>query len=198
VLVSAVLAPEDRLWERAQKLGGNLPAAEFEKYSCRAYPLLVARDLASAIPGSEGRAMLRSSEAEGKIVEGMRWVTVFVAGGVLLASALAVFAALATSIIERRREIALWKSIGASRAQVILPFLAETGATGLLGGVFGIALGGLLAARIGATVFGRPAGVSPLLMGPAIVVALLLALAGAWLPLSFALRLDPAEILKGD
>ncbi len=198
VLVSALLAPEDRLYLRASQGPESLPAKEYEIYSCRAYPWPVARDLAAAVPGAEGQPLLKTADTEGRIVEGMRWITVFVAGAVIVSAVLAVLAALATSIVERRREVGLVKALGASRAQVLTPFVAETGATGLAGGVVGFVLGSVLAHLIGVTVFGRPAVVSGLLFAPALVVATGLAVLGSLLPLSLVLRLDAAAVLRGD
>ncbi len=198
VLVSALLAPEDGLYARALQGPEALSTKEREIYICRAYPLPVARDFAAALPGSEGRPLLKTADAEGRIVQGMRWVTVFVAAAVLLSAVLAVLAAVATSIVERRREVGLVKALGASHAQVLAPFLAETGATGLLGGAAGFALGALLARLIGTAVFGRPALVPGLLLGPALAVAVGLAMLGSLLPLRLVLRLDAAAVLKGD
>jgi putative ABC transport system permease protein len=198
VLVSALLAPEDRLYARAMQGLESLSPEEHEIFVCRAYPLPVARDFADALPGAEGRPLLKTADAEGHIVEGMRWITAFVAAAVIVSSVLAVLAALATSIVERRREVGLVKALGASRPQVLTPFLAETGVTGLVGGVAGFALGALLARGIGVAIFGRPALISGLLFAPALVVATALAVLGSLVPLSAVLRLDPAAVLKGD
>jgi putative ABC transport system permease protein len=194
----ALLVPEDRLYARALQGPEKLPGREYEIYICRAYPLPVARDFAEAVPGSEGRPLLKAADAEGRIVDGMRWLTVFVAAAVVVSSILAVLAAVATSIVERRREVGLVKALGASRSQVLTPFLAETGLTGLVGGAAGFALGALLAHGIGIAVFGRPALVPSVLFAPALVVATALALLGSLLPLSAVLRLDAAAVLKGD
>jgi putative ABC transport system permease protein len=198
VLVSALLAPEDRLYARAMQGLESLSPEEHEIFVCRAYPLPVARDFADALPGAEGRPLLKTADAEGHIVEGMRWITAFVAAAVIVSSVLAVLAALATSIVERRREVGLVKALGASRPQVLTPFLAETGVTGLVGGVAGFGLGALLARWIGVAIFGRPALISGLLFAPALVVATALAVLGSLVPLSAVLRLDPAAVLKGD
>ena len=198
VLISALLAPEDRLYARALQGKEKLPRREYEIYICRAYPLPVARDFAEAVPGSEGRPLLRTADAEGRIVDGMRWLTVFVAAAVIVSSILAVLAAVATSIVERRREVGLVKALGASRSQVLTPYLAETGLTGLVGGAAGFTLGTLLAHGIGIAVFGRPALVSSVLFVPALVVATALAVLGSLIPLSAVLRLDAAAVLKGD
>ncbi len=198
VLVSAVLAPEDRLYERAMKDLGALSRSDYELFMCRAYPGPVARDLAKPIPSAEGLAMLRTADAEGAIVTGMRYVTVSAAAAVVVSAALAVFAALATSIVERRHEVGLLKAIGAARAQVLAPFLAETAVTGLLGGIAGFALGAGLARLIGQQVFGRPETVPLLLFLPSLAVAMALALAGSLVPLVLIARLDPAIVLRGE
>lgn len=198
VLISALLAPEDALYARAMRGLDSLSPVDHEIFACRAYPMPVARDFAEALPGAEGDPLLKTADAEGHLVEGMRWITIFVAAAVIASSILAVLAALAASIVERRREVGLMKALGASRSQSLTPFLAETGVAGLVGGVAGFALGAVLARGIGAAVFGRPALISGLLFAPALVVATALAVLGSLVPLRAVLRLDAAAVLKGD
>jgi putative ABC transport system permease protein len=63
--------------------------------------------------------------------------------GVIVA-ALGVINTLMMNVIERRREIGALRSIGMTRAQIIRMILAEAGAMGAIGAVFGIGFGVLL------------------------------------------------------
>jgi putative ABC transport system permease protein len=63
--------------------------------------------------------------------------------GVLVA-ALGVINTMMMNVLERRREIGALRSIGMTRAQVIRMILAESGAMGAIGAVFGIGFGVLL------------------------------------------------------
>ncbi len=63
--------------------------------------------------------------------------------GVIVA-ALGVINTMMMNVLERRREIGALRSIGMTRAQIIRMILAEAGAIGAIGAVFGIAFGILL------------------------------------------------------
>ncbi len=59
----------------------------------------------------------------------------------LLVSAFSIANMMSMAIYERTREIGLMKAIGASHRDVMFVFLGEAGSLGLLGGLFGVALG---------------------------------------------------------
>ncbi len=71
----------------------------------------------------------------------------------LFASALAVSAAMATAIFERRTEVGLMKALGAGSVSVAALFFAEALLLALIGGVVGFAGGALLARQIGRSIF---------------------------------------------
>jgi putative ABC transport system permease protein len=58
-----------------------------------------------------------------------------------LVAALGVVTALLISVLQRRRELGLLRAVGATRAQVLRSVLAEAGLMGLIGTLFGLALG---------------------------------------------------------
>jgi putative ABC transport system permease protein len=109
------------------------------------------------------------------------------------------------SVRERRREIGVLRAVGATRGDVASVLLAEAAATGLTGGIAGIAL-----ARLAALVLDRLSRTHlpdfpfkpqtffhfearQVLLG--LGVALAAALLGAFLPARAAARLDPARAL---
>ncbi|MCS6835777.1 MAG: ABC transporter permease [Anaerolineae bacterium] len=100
-----------------------------------------------------------------------------VVGGVVIANSVA----LAT--LERRREIAVMKSIGLQRERVLLILLLENGLLGLVGGLIGVGLGlvGLLI-LLSRAPLGTPisVGAAFLLMLLCVLIALAAALSIAW------------------
>ncbi len=62
----------------------------------------------------------------------------------LLVAAIGITNTLFTSVLERTREIGIWKSLGARDSQILLMFLSEGTALGFLGGGLGLLLGWLL------------------------------------------------------
>lgn len=100
-----------------------------------------------------------------------------VVGGVVIANSVA----LAT--LERKREIAVMKSIGLQRERVLGMLLIENGIMGLIGGLLGVGLGlsGLiLALSLGGGLSFIPYGTALLLMALCIAVALIAAATTAW------------------
>ncbi|NWF69745.1 MAG: FtsX-like permease family protein [Chloroflexi bacterium] len=101
-----------------------------------------------------------------------------IVGGVVIANSVA----LAT--LERRREIAVMKSIGLQRERVLAMLLLENGIMGLIGGLIGVGIGlvalVLLLAASGGGTAAIPYGTALLLMLLCIGVALIAALTSAW------------------
>ncbi|MGZ4760567.1 MAG: ABC transporter permease, partial [Acidimicrobiales bacterium] len=72
----------------------------------------------------------------------------------LVVAALGISNAMLAAVRERRREIGVLKAIGARDRDVYRVFLVEAATLGFLGGVFGTALGWLIAAMVGRVVNG--------------------------------------------
>ena len=85
----------------------------------------------------------------GKIEDMMFLVTIVA----LLASALGVMTTMTTSVIERKKEIGLMKSVGAENKKIIALFLGEATIIGIIGGILGYIIGFLLSQVIGMSVF---------------------------------------------
>ncbi|MEK7329302.1 MAG: ABC transporter permease, partial [Candidatus Eisenbacteria bacterium] len=128
----------------------------------------------------------------------MRRLMALVTVAALVAAGLCAFGTLTDLALERRREIALMKALGATPGDVVRLFVAESLAIGALGGLGGWLLGVLFAQVIGREVFHSavalrwdvPLIVLALAMGVAIVAGL-----G---PIRLALAVEPAPVLKGD
>ena len=117
----------------------------------------------------------------------------------LLAAALAVSAAMAATILERRQEVGLMKSLGASNFSVAGLFLTEAGFLALAGALLGFVAGALLAHRIGQSIFGSAIVVHPVVLAVVIFAALLLVtFVGSAGAVRKAMQFDPAVVLRGD
>ncbi len=138
------------------------------------------------------------SATEGRLLERMRRLMALVTVAALVAAGLCAFGTLTDLALERRREIALMKALGATPGDVVRLFVAESLAIGALGGLGGWLLGVLFAQVIGREVFHSavalrwdvPFIVLAMAMGVAIVAGL-----G---PIRLALAVEPAPVLKGD
>jgi len=130
----------------------------------------------------------------GKIEDMMFLVTIVA----LLASALGVMTTMTTSVIERRKEIGLMKSIGAENKSIISLFLSEAALIGVIGGFLGYVVGIILSQFIGMSVFGTSISprleVIPIALGISVGVSLLASI----LPVRKAVGVEPAIVLRGE
>jgi putative ABC transport system permease protein len=101
------------------------------------------------------------------------------------------------TLLERRAEIGLLKSLGATDVEVAILLFLEAGVMALAGGAAGYLLGSALAWRLALTVFGVPVGIHLVLLPGCLGLALVVTLAGSALPLGRALKVSPAVALRG-
>lgn len=168
----------------------------------------LAAELALHLPAGTRVAPVSERRAEGeRAVRALRFNLAALAGVSLLVAGVLVATTLATSLVQRRRALALLRSLGASRGQLARAVLAEAAAIGALGGALGVA-GGWLAARaalagahatyatlVPALLPGRlDAGAGWIVLGLALGVVT--SLAAASLPLAEALAVPPLQHLR--
>jgi putative ABC transport system permease protein len=201
VEVSAMTKPEDAF---ARKDPDSLPAKQREIWYCRPYANSIAYQIREAIPGAQAEQVRRVEQSEGNVlarISGLMWL---VSAAALLAAGFAVSAAMATAVLERRGEIGLMRSLGASKGAIALLFYAETGLLAVFAGALGYLIGSGLAAWLGARIFVGDGGVTVagtlnLVLLPVVVaLALVVAIAGSTPSIRSALKMDPSAILRAD
>jgi putative ABC transport system permease protein len=197
VLVSALTTPESAVYERLATNPRALSPAEFEKWTCTPFVSSIAYELEQAWPGVEARVVRRVADAEGVILKRSSGLMALVALMAGFAASLTVAGALTTGVLERREEIGLLESLGASRLMVGGLFLAEALLIGLAGGALGAGLGALLARALALSVFGAPVAIRPMAIPLAIACALVITLFGCAMPVRRLASLRPAEVLRG-
>ncbi|HWZ50488.1 MAG TPA: FtsX-like permease family protein [Granulicella sp.] len=201
VEVSARTKPEDAFARTdPQKLSPKL----YEIWYCRPYANSIALQIREAIPGSQAEQVRRVEQSEGTVLERISGLMWLISAAALLAAGFAVSAAMATAILERRAEIGLMRSLGASRGGIAMLFYTETGLLAVLAGGFGYVIGSGLAAFLGAKIFTGDGPVAlgsvlnPVLLPVVVGLALLVAVAGSTPSIRAALKLDPSAILRAD
>ena len=195
VYVSALTKPEDALALRDPK---SLSGPMYDRWYCSPYPQSIAYQLAEAIPHSQAEQIRQVAQNEGAVLTRIEGLIFLITLAALFASALAVSAAMATAIFERRTEVGLMKALGASSLAVAAVFFSEAALLALLGGSVGFVAGGLLARQIGRSIFDSQIGIPPVLLPVILVVAALVTFAGSAAAIRRAVQLDPVFALRGE
>lgn len=126
----------------------------------------------------------------------------------LVTASLGIINTMVMSVLERRREIGVLKSLGADDRDIRYLFLTESAVIGLAGSLFGILLGWvitLVASKV-ARIFMEREGIPevqlfalPLwLIGAALGLGLIVSLLAGYYPASRAARIDPVEALRNE
>jgi putative ABC transport system permease protein len=195
VVVSALTKPEDAF---ARRDPANMSPADRDRWYCSPYANSIALQISEALPNVRVEQIRQVEQNQGRILSRIAGMMLLLTLAALLASGLAVSAAMAATILERRHEVGLMKSLGAGNGTVASLFLTEAGLLALAGGAIGFLLGTLLAHRIGQTVFGSAITVQPVVLAVAIIAALLVTFIGSAGAVRKAMQFDPAVVLRGD
>ncbi|HYA16417.1 MAG TPA: ABC transporter permease [Bryobacteraceae bacterium] len=193
IAVAALTKPEDDFARRDPK---TMSKADYERWSCSNYAISMAYEIEEAIPGSEAHPVRRVADSEGKILDRVGGLMGLITLAALISAGLTVWSLTATTMMERRGEVAIMQAIGAGRSLIATLFGFEIALVGLIGGLIGAFTGVALAHFVGWSVFHDNIEVSPLLPFLAMLAAVVVALAGAAQPLRRTLNLDPAVTLR--
>jgi len=191
--VSTLTKPED---DFARADVTKMTAEQYDRWYCTPYVRSIATQIQQVLPGSEAKPVYQVTETEGKILNRVGALMALVGVTALVAAGLAVSSMMLATVLERRAEIGLFKSLGATDARVATIFLLEASVIGLIGGLAGYAAGGLLASGLIVTLFGLPAEAHWIIFPGAVALALIVTLAGSALPLVHGLRVSAAVVLR--
>jgi len=103
------------------------------------------------------------------------------------------------SVAERTREIGIKRAIGGTRGRIIRELVIEAGVIGLIGGLFGLALGALVVVL--GNEAGRSSGTILFELTPgtaifAVAFSTILGMVAGVIPAWSAARLDPVQALR--
>ncbi|HEY6303924.1 MAG TPA: ABC transporter permease [Terriglobales bacterium] len=156
------------------------------------------RQLAQILPAADVRPVRQIMEGEANVLNKTRATLYASATLVVLTSALCVLATLMGWVLDRRRDFAIMKALGASEHLINGFFAAEAAALGMVGAILGFFIGIGVAAWIGRVNFHAPLvprfGVFPYVLAGSIAVALI----SAVLPIGLLRRVQPAIMLRGE
>jgi putative ABC transport system permease protein len=195
VNVSALTKPEDAF---ARKDPATLSPALHDRWYCSPYANSIAYQLREVLPNTRVEQVRPVEQNQGKVLSRVSGLILLLTLAALLAAALAVSAAMAGTILERRQEVGLMKSLGAGNSAVASLFLAEAALLALSGGLIGFLGGTVVAHRIGQSIFGSAIVVHPVVLAVILCAAIIVTFLGSAGAVRKAMQFDPAVVLRGD
>ena len=156
------------------------------------------QELSATFAGVEVRPIRQIVESQGKVLAIIRWLTVSLTALILVIIALCVMATMTTIILERRKDIAVMKALGATDNLVMRLFMSEGAGLGLASGLAGFAAGAMLARALAARLFAVSLSVTWWTLPLVCLLSVALAVVATLFPVSIIRRVQPATVLKGD
>lgn len=195
VYVTALLKPEDAF---ARRNPDTLSPAERDRWYCTPYPQSIALQLTEAIPHSHAEQIRQVAQNEGTILTRIEGLMLLITLAALLTSGLAVSAAMATAMFERRVEVGLMKALGAGHLPLSMIFIMESVLIACIGGLIGFGIGTLMAKELGQAIFGSQIAVQPVLFPVVMALAIGVTFGGSAVAIRRAVKYDPVLALRGE
>jgi putative ABC transport system permease protein len=195
VYVSAMTKPPDALSARDPK---TMTPEVYDRWYCSPYVESIAYQLQEVIPHSHAEQIRQVAQNEGIVLSRIKGLMLLITFAALFASALAVSAAMATAIYERRVEVGLMKALGAGNLSVSAIFFAEAFLLAVIGGIAGFSAGALLAHQIGRSIFSSKISIEPVLFPIILAIAVCVTFGGSASAIRRAVKFDPVFALRGE
>lgn len=195
IFVTAVTKPEDAF---ARRNPDSLSPADRDRWYCSPYPQSIAYQLQEAIPHSRAEQIRQVAQNEGNILSRINGIILLITLAALFSSGLAVSAAMATAMFERRTEVGLMKALGAGYFSLSMIFVTESVLLACMGGLAGFAFGSLLARELGRQIFGSYILVNPVLLPVILAIAIGVTFGGSAVAIRRAVKYDPVLALRGE
>lgn len=156
------------------------------------------QELSATLAGVEVRPIRQIVESQGKVLAIIRWLTVSLTALILVIIALCVMATMTTIVLERRKDIAVMKALGASDTLVMRLFMSEGAGLGLVSGLVGFGAGAVLARALAERLFGVSLSVTWWTLPLVCLLSVALAVVSTLFPVNIIRGIQPATALKGD
>ncbi|MGH9403520.1 MAG: ABC transporter permease [Terriglobia bacterium] len=155
------------------------------------------RQLAAAFPGLTVRPVRQIVYSQGRVLTTIRRLMLALTALILVIIALCVAATMTAIVLERRKDVAVMKALGASDRVVMELFISEGAALGLLGGLLGFFIGAFFARDVAARLFHVALAPSWWVFPVVCISTAVLAVVATMLPVRIVRGIQPAAALKG-
>lgn len=154
--------------------------------------------LSAALNAFDVEPVRQITETQSDVVSKTRSVVLACSAIVVILIMLCMIATFTSSVLERRKDFAVMKALGASNRAVNLLFAAEAALLALAGAAAGFVAGSAIAYWIGKANFDAAILPEPALILPVLLGSVLLALVASTSPLRLLQQIQPAGILRGE
>ncbi|HEY2168204.1 MAG TPA: FtsX-like permease family protein [Candidatus Angelobacter sp.] len=154
--------------------------------------------LSAALPNTEVKPVRQITQAQTAVVGKTRSVVLASSAVVVILIMLCMVATFTGSVLERRKDFAVMKALGASNRTVNFLFASEAALLALTGSTAGYILGCGIAFWIGKANFDAAILPQPMLLFPVLLGSIALALIASTAPLRLLQQIQPAGILRGE
>jgi putative ABC transport system permease protein len=154
--------------------------------------------LTAALPEAEVQPVRQITQTQAAVVGKTRSVVLASSAVVVILILLCMAATFTSSVLERRKDFAVMKALGASNETVNLLFAAEAALLALAGAAGGFVAGSGIAYWIGKANFDAAILPQPALLLPVLLGSIALALLASTASLRMLQQIQPAGILRGE
>lgn len=133
-----------------------------------------------------------------QIIGMIQMALVSIAGISLLVGGIGIANVMLVTVSERTREIGVMKAVGAKNRNILIAFLFEAGVIGLFGGFLGLIFSMMSIFTMVPVLYDVPGALSPVWIGIALGISLVISLVSGLYPAIRASRMDPVEALRSE
>jgi putative ABC transport system permease protein len=179
-------------------LGGKISVVELSVPGETGEIETAVKQLGETLPGVEVRPLRQIVYSSGKVLGAIRWMMLSLTALIVIIIALCVMATMTAIVLERRKEIAVMKALGAGDRLLMELFLTEAAGLGLVGALIGFGAGVALAEWVARQLFDVSLTPSGWTFPAVLLSGAFVAVGATLLPVRMVRRVETAAVLRGE
>lgn len=193
--VSALTIPENDIAHRARYDIKSLNQVEFDNWYCTAFVSSIAYQIEENYKGASAKAVSKVADAESSIVKKIQGLMGIIFIISLIVASIAEASLINSDVYRRKKEIGLFKALGASNLQVYLVFAIDYLFVSLIASIFGAVFGFFVSDIISYSIFSHSIEYNFIIIFICMFFASLVALLGSLIATKNFVNLEIVEVL---